>query len=218
MVKKGSLEEKVKRARNTPFSLPEGVTMQKTILPDGRFAYIFRHNKLGDLGRMLILPHSSGQSQFLFEAAGEPDDPMTEKRKAILMPISENILSKMAAICGQGVGEPEPFETHKEQRQIPVKIMQCKKCDMPVAQMIIAIDANTQDGLEDYARIAYPKLKELNVPAWVVGEESEVMVNGELAGEALVMKVWPTREAPYISSSTTLNAQFDELENTHCKK
>lgn len=218
MGKKTSLEERVKCARNTPFSLPEGVSMQKTILPDGRFAYVIRHSKLGDLGRMLILPHSSGQSQFLFEVAGEPDDPMTEKRKSILMPISENILSKMAAICGQGVGDPEPFETHKEQCHINAKIMRCKKCDEPVAQMIIAGDAETQDGLEDYARIAYPKLKELNVPAWVVGEESEVMFNGEMAGEALVMKVWPTREKPYISSSTVLNAQFDELENTHCKK
>jgi hypothetical protein len=31
-----------------------------------------------------------------------------------------------------------------------------------------------QGHLEDYARIMFAKAKELNVPAWILGEETEV--------------------------------------------
>lgn len=212
-----SLAEKVKRAKESNFSLPKEVSMQKTLLPNGKFAYVFRYTTMGELGRMLILPHPSGQSQFLFEASGEPDDPMTKKRAEILKPISDDILSKMEAVCGKGTGEPTPFATPRSQHKIKAEIMRCEKCNASVAQMIIAEDAETADRLEDYARITFPKLKELNVPAWIVGAEREVRVNGAFAGEALVMPVWPKKEKASHVLSIDLNAKFDVLVKNHCK-
>jgi len=96
--KKISLAEKVKRARAMKFEMPDGITSQKTRLPDGVWAYVFRHHEIGELGRLIILPHSHETSQFVCEVVGEPDDPMTKIRKKILEPITKGLLKKMGLV------------------------------------------------------------------------------------------------------------------------
>ena len=54
------------------------------------------------------------------------------------------------------------------------------------------------------------------MPAWIVGYEKEVLSDGEMMGEALVLKVWPSRELARTMLSKELNALFDDLMNTHC--
>ncbi len=56
---KMSLEEKMRKAKATPFSLPKEVGLKKTLLPNGVLAYVFHHNQLGELGRLVILPHQA---------------------------------------------------------------------------------------------------------------------------------------------------------------
>ena len=216
MAKHGSLEEKVRRAKANKFSMPADVSCQKTLLPEGRWAYIFRHDRLGELGRLLILAHGNDQSQFLCEVAGEPDDPITQKRREILEPITRDILDKMALICGKGTGEPEPHTLSKQQHVIKSEWIPCCHCQTPTALLIFAPDAFTADRLEDYARLMYAKVKELNVLTWVVGAEKEVINNGDPVGESLILKIWPVREQAKIILSTEFNPQLDVLMQSHC--
>ena len=80
---------------------------------------------LGELGRLLIIPRGN-QSQFSFEVAGEPDDPMTQKRREILEPIYKEILDTMVEIGGKGEGEPTPYASHKEQIKVEYKAVPCE--------------------------------------------------------------------------------------------
>ena len=96
--------------------------------------------------------------------------------------------------------------------------MPCDRCGAPTAMLIIAPDAITADRLEDYARKMFSKVKELAIPAWVVGAEREVKVNDTLVGEALIMKIWPERKKAKVMLSTELNLQLDELMERHCMK
>ena len=51
----------------------------------------------------------------------------------------------------------------------------------------------------------FPKVKETNVPTWIVGTEKEVTIDGKSAGEALVLKTWPVKEEPKIRFYEYLN-------------
>ncbi|MHB9148351.1 MAG: hypothetical protein ACYC2U_08330 [Candidatus Amoebophilus sp.] len=211
-----SLEEKVKRARAIPFKLPPKVSSQKTLLPEGRWAYVYRHEELGNLGRIVLLPHANNQTQFVCEVAGDPGDPMTKQRQAVLEPITKELLNHMESILGKGQGDLAPYTLKPERLVVKSEIMPCEVCKKPVAMLVLAMDAYTEGDLEDYARLMFTKIKELNVPTWVVGAEKEVIINGDYAGEALVLKCWPTREKAKIIHSTILNPILDELMNNHC--
>lgn len=215
-MKKRGLKAKVQQAKQANFSLPAEVSSQKIFLPEGIWAYVFHHTQLGELGRLLLLPHPSGQTQFACEVAGEPDDPMTQQRQAILEPITKALLEKMEMICGKGQGSPRPYSLSKAQQVIKSEIIPCDQCGEPTAILILAPDALTADRLEDYARRMYAKVKAMNVPTWIVGAEKETMINRMPCGEALVLKVWPKREAAKVISSTVLNPQLDELMQKHC--
>lgn len=216
MTQRRKLSEMVESAKKAKFSLPSNVTSEKTLLPSGQLAYIFRHDQLGQIGRLLFLPHPNGQTQCAFEISGEVDDQMTQKRREIFEPIAKEISRTMEMACGAGSGIPKPYQVEKEAVQVRFKVMPCETCGKPAAVMVIADDANSPDQLEDYARISFSKIKGLNAPTWVVGEENEVVVNGEYAGESLVLKCWPIKEKAKIMYSTELNPLFDELINTHC--
>jgi len=96
-------------------------------------------------------------------------------------------------------------------------VMPCDTCGGEVAMMIIAPpDTHTQSQLEDYAQRIVWTMPELKVPTWVVGRAREVLIDGKLAGEALVLKLWPRPVATQILYSTELNAMFSELMKTHC--
>lgn len=211
---KHTLDEKIKKAREL-FSLPQDITSTKTQLSNGRFAYVFRHVTLGELGRLLILPHSSGESQFSVEVSGDPDDPMTKKRQEMLGPISSEILETMAMICGRGKGKPEPYQTPEQKHEIGCEEIPCETCGALVAILVLS-EADTVAGLEDYARMMHTIIKEKNVPTWVIGREKEVKIKGRYAGLALSMKIWPERGAAQELISTEFNLLLDELIDTHC--
>lgn len=214
-MKNNSLNKKVQKARESNFSLPKGVTSTKTQLSNGRFAYVFRHVTLGELGRLLILPHSNGESQFVVEVSGDPDDPMTTIRQEILAPIASEMLETMAMICGSGKGKPEPYQTPEEKHEIGCEEITCETCGALVALLVLS-EADTVAELEDYARIMHATIKEKNVPAWVLGREEEVKINGEFAGLALSMKIWPERGSVQKLVSTEFNPLLDVLIDSHC--
>jgi hypothetical protein len=117
--------------------------------------------------------------------------------------------------------------------------MQCETCGASVALLIFADDAIDRGGLEDYARLMYPKIVELNVPTWVIGPtigsdpppERPVALDADLIG-ADILKIWPERESicrlrpdefrriePLISiklNPAEINPIIEELATTHC--
>ncbi|MBI1926535.1 hypothetical protein HYR99_20115 [Candidatus Poribacteria bacterium] len=101
--------------------------------------------------------------------------------------------------------------------------MQCETCGASVALLIFADDATDRGGLEDYARLMYPKVVQLNVPTWVIGPpiESEPSPNSPAdipscnSGQAL--KVWPERESICQLRPDEFNPMIEELATTHCR-
>ncbi|MBF0316380.1 MAG: hypothetical protein HQK50_17080 [Oligoflexia bacterium] len=211
-----SLEEKINFAKDTKFSIPPEVSLHKTLLPNGVWTYIFRHLSLGELGRLTFSSSPNEQTQINCEVAGDTSDPMTQKRREILEPITEDILKKMTMICGPGDSAPQPYSSLAEEKIVGTEIISCQRCNQPVAMLVFADGGFTVDCLEDYARIAFVKVKELNVPSWIVGEEREITVNGNLAGEALILKLWPKREEAKVVSSIDFNKKLEILMHKHC--
>ena len=96
-------------------------------------------------------------------------------------------------MCGKGSGKTQLYTLQKQQHLVKSEVMPCGQRGALTAMLIIAPGAITADHLEDCAMRMFSKVKELGIPTWVVGAETEVNVGDELAGEALVMKVWPER-------------------------
>ena len=206
-------------AQGKSFNLPQDVHIEKMMLPNGRKAYVFRHDKMGELGRLLILPHPSGQSQFMVEVSGSEDDPMSTKRRALLEPVAKNVLDTMGSILGHGEGELAPYTTPTQSYRIPIQEVPCEHCHKTVALLVFAADALSADRLEDYARMMYDKVKSMDVPTWIIGTETEeVKIGDEVAGKSLVLKIWPKRIEAQMMLSSYINAELDKLIAMHCKK
>jgi len=154
------IEDKIKE-----FSLPPEVSWQKEIANQPK--YVFRHEGLGDIGRLTIFQNGK-DSQLMFEVIGDEDDPMTDQRKAIFGPISRNMSDFMESVFGRGTAALKPFETpHQGQPFMGERIM-CSKCDTTVAFLVYAPPDATEATLQDYARMGFAKGKEFDVPAWVI--------------------------------------------------
>ncbi len=125
-MRKKSFEEILEAAKNVQFSMPSNVKSQKQLLSNGKWGYVFRHDELGELGRILIVPHGN-ESQICCEVSGEPDDPMTEKRRAILEPISNDIIDKMVSVCGIGNNNVVvPYISPKEKNIVKSRVYTCQ--------------------------------------------------------------------------------------------
>lgn len=96
-------------------------------------------------------------------------------------------------------------------------IMFCHRCGNSVAAIFIAPNAYMAERLEDYARITFLKVNALNIPAWIVEAEEEILMNGDLAGQALVLTVWPTPELASLVPFIETNPMFQPLIETHCE-
>ncbi len=93
-----------------------------------------------------------------------------------------------------------------------------------MALLIFTDDAKDHGGIEDYARMMYPKVVELNVPTWVIGPpiesepkpDSPVALDPDLIG-ADILKVWPEREEVSQLRPDEFNPIIEELTTTHCR-
>jgi hypothetical protein len=206
----------IEASKDAKFSLPHGVSFYERLLPDGNLSYVFRHTDLGELGRILILPRGM-QSQICYEVVGEPDDPMTKKRREIFEPISKGISDKMTLIYGNDMEEPKPYVSPKDPQLIKSMVYPCDTCKAVTAMLIFAPDADTKAGLEDYARIIYLKTRELNVPTWIVGTETTNIVNGKDLRKSLVLKVNPEHEEARVMVPDELMDIIYGLMEAHCK-
>ena len=217
MISSKRKKELDERAKGKSFNLPKDIRLEKELLPNGKLSYVFRHDKLGELGRLLILPQGE-QSQFVVEVSGSKDDSMTEKRRALLEPVAHHVINTVSRIMGIGEGTSTSYTPEKEVHKIAGQEVRCEQCGSLVATLIYGVGAYTADALEDYARMMYDQVKAMNVPAWVIGQEiEEVKIGDELAGKSLVLKLWPERIEAQEMLSIHINSQLDELIANHCK-
>ena len=178
------------------FHLPPDISFKKERLSYG-WAYVFRHAQLGELGRIVLQGRPDGRTQLICEVVGDPADPMTEKRAAIFKPLGMELAQKFdKAIGGEGKGKgpwvDPPLRPTDPQKGVASKLMQCETCGAGVALLIFADHATDLGGLEDYARLMYPKVAELNVPTWVIGPPVGNGPPDERPAD--ILKIWPERE------------------------
>ena len=219
MVNQQRLQELYEKGRQSGFKLPKSVTVKKEYSYEGYLIHIFRHNLLGDLGRIVIIPNSNTKTNIHYEIAGDPDDPMTKRRQKIFEPIAREITEAMDEILGKSDEAVDEYNIQNEGCLIPSKVFPCPKCNEVTAMMLFDDNATTQGELEDHVRLMYSKVKELNVPTWVVGKEIEIeSPDGIQYGKAISMKVWPNREEVKYIDSNEFNHIIDTYMNSHCSK
>lgn len=208
--------ERVETTKHIRFSIPRSVQCHKSLMPNGKWSYVFRHKKLGEIGRVFFLPRHDGRNQLCCEVSGEPDDPMTKKRLKIFEPINRDVVDQVSLICEET--EDVPYDSPKETYTIPARSYSCAICEVLVAMLIFAFEGDTNADLEDYARMMYKKVRESNVPTWVVGRETANIVNGKDLRKSLVLKIHPEREAAIIMTPDELKDKIYKLMTQHCRK
>jgi len=199
------------------FKLPPDISVRKELL-SGTWAYVFRHKQLGDLGRIILQGRPDGRTNVTCEVVGDADDPMTEKRAAIFKPLGMALTRQLdMATGGTGEGESVPLTPGPpaSPKRIASQLVQCERCGAGVALLIYADDATDRGGLEDYARLMYPKVVELNVPTWVIGPPIENEPSPESPAD--ILKIWPKREAVCQLRPDEFNPIIEALATTHCR-
>ena len=198
------------------FRLPPGVSSSKEPLSDGT-AYVFRHEELGLLGRLILQDIAGANCHISLELSGDPDDPMTEKRAAIFKPLGMELASRLekqlgSASTADNLTPPSPPPPSDE--LVESKMMQCEHCDAGVALLIFADQATDHGGLEDYARKMYPQVQQANLPTWVIGPSTGEEPLSERPAD--ILKIWPQREPVQRLRPDEFNSIVDQLARTHC--
>ena len=201
------------------FKLPPDVYMRKEHLSSGDWTYVFRHKQLGDLGRIVIQSRPDGRAHITCEVVGDADDPMTAERAAIFKPLGMELVRQLDRATG-GTGDeksvsPPPRRPAKPLKRVASQLIQCERCGASVALLIFADDATDRGGLEDYARLMYPKVVELNVPTWVIGPPIENEPSPESPAD--ILKIWPEREAIRQLRPDEFDPIIEALATTHCR-
>ena len=199
-----------------PFELPPDISFRKELL-GGAQAYVFRHARLGDLGRIVLRGRPDGRTDLSLELAGDPRDPATEERAAIFEPLGLEITAAFEAAIGSGAPRPtahRPPQPTPPPTRIASQRVECERCGAAVALLVFADDATDPGGLEDAARLMYPHIASLDVPTWIVGPP---LVDEFLEdAPSDLLKVWPEREPPRAMTPAALDAVLDALVGAHC--
>jgi hypothetical protein len=172
-----------------PFRLPSEVTVTRDSVSDG-VAYVFRHRRLGLLGRLVATDYPGQQTLLNAEVAGDESDPMPPRLPAT--PVR--------------VAGPT---THR----IPAQLLQCRRCNAAVGHLIFVEDASLT--LDDHARLMYQRIQDLRLPTWIIGPPPGPGGPTDLPAE--VLKVFPVREPPQRLSPEVFRALIDPLTDQHCQ-
>ncbi len=197
------------------FSLPPEITLKKQQL-EGKWVCNFHHNKLGQLGRIVMQGLPNGHTYLSCEIAGEPNDPMTQTRKEIFEPLARQMSDTMESILGKGSAEgiTIPEMPKAPQEIVESELIPCERCKEPVAMLIFAVGATETSDFEDYARKMYSKYSEINVPTWLIGD-----FIGEANNDApsKVLKIWPRRRPILKMTPNGFKAMIVKLAKNHCQ-
>ena len=191
------------------FNLPEGVSFEKKPFKN-TYAYYFKHESLGALGRILIEPYKNNKSIIKSELApSDPSDPRKSLREDVFGEVSDTVNTAMTSILGDGGRLPQGFE-HKveaEKREyIQNKLCQCEACDKPIHFLIFAPEAKTYSDFIDVKRKMFGPLNQFNLPSFVLGIPDD-------EGTAFIYQVWPNeKELGWVDPDT-----FNDMLGNLCK-
>lgn len=195
------------------FQLPPQITIHKESF-GANWMYIFRHQKLGDLGRIVVQGQPNGETKFTSELSGGPDDPMHQKRKAIFEPLSKNVIAFVESKLGKGRDVPPRRAGPATRHTIANKIVTCSTCNEPIAFLIFSNKWENEGDLEDAARVMYDDIQRLNVPTWIIGEISGA--GNPMNNTTFIKKVWRQRETMFEASPSKFNLMLEKLDQEHC--
>ena len=203
--------------RLSPSLLPAGVTCRRETLPDGNPSWCLSHVDLGDLGRLVVQPTADGQSRILTEITRGGDEAMAERRREVFAPIARVLSEELQRLLGKSEDEPvadyEPLSGPT--RVVPSKMLQCSRCDAFHAHLVFVDDAATAGDLENTARLMFAKIRQLDLPTWIVGAPMERPVPEHT--RAMILKVWPDRQDIRWMMPDELNAILESVECRHCR-
>ncbi|QFT29499.1 hypothetical protein FIV00_03305 [Labrenzia sp. THAF82] len=95
--------------------LPKDVVSTRQDLPDGTPAFYLNHERLGELGRILVLQAGDGQTNIRTEITGDNTDPMAAQRRAIFEPIALKLQSELQRLLG--ASSPQEVNSELPPRQ-----------------------------------------------------------------------------------------------------
>ena len=191
-------------------NLPPEITVKKECVGPC-WIYQFRHNDLGQLGRIILRQLANGQCHLATEVAGDVDDAMTQQRADLFIPLSETVTRQIEAALG-GSSRPafQPYLSPIETEQVECELTTCPRCNQPVA-MLVFTEARQRADFEDYARKMHHRCVELDVPAWIIGEQLGPR------SPTWVLKIWPEREPLRTLTPEAFNAGLEHLVEAHCR-
>jgi hypothetical protein len=143
------------------FTLPPEVTSEEQRLADG-WAYVFRHRRLGMLGRLLLQDLPSGQSHLRCDVAGDPGDPMTAERGRIFRPtglaLSAQPVAALGSVAGVSVPPIPPALPPDPGQWVATRVMICPRCDAPTSAIYDVSSAAEPAQFEGPGPPALPRL------------------------------------------------------------
>lgn len=193
------------------FVLPPDISFSKQA-EGGGWSFYFRHATLGELGRIRVNPHPSGQSQLIVEVSGDPADPMTAQRSAIFKPLALRIAGTIPSAADM----PDPMLPPASSGPgyvVENKMLQCRTCGAFVARLVFAPNATDPGGFEDYVRGLFPSFAKWPVPTWLIGPD---LRPGDPDGPNDILQVLPERGPIQRLTPADLNPRLDALMEQHC--
>lgn len=204
-------------SQNADFSLPPNITVKRQARPNG-VAYAFRDVELGELGRLVVEGTPSGQTRLTSEVAGDPNDPMLQRRLDMLSPLCQQLARVLGGhfdVCDAGnvaLTQPRP----EAAGQVPCEEVRCDTCGHMVAFLIFADEATNKGIFEDVARMMYTHYAPHNVPTYIIGPE---LGEGPLELRAAnILQVWPERAPLECLRPDEFNPRIERLLQQHCVK
>ncbi|MGH0004760.1 hypothetical protein ACQU0X_32235 [Pseudovibrio ascidiaceicola] len=196
--------------------LPADVSCERRTLPDGSPAWYLCHEDLGELGRITVQGTADGHSRILTEITGNDDDPLAEKRREVFTPVALALNKELERLMGK-VDEASPSHQASPpgaSHMVPSKLTQCGRCNGYYAHLVFAENPATRGELENIARLMFDKIKQLNLPTWIIGAPMEAGVPE--SAKSMVLKVWPERQEMQFLTPDEFNAILGSLESEHC--
>jgi hypothetical protein len=193
------------------FQLPPEITVSKDQI-DGQWVFTFRHNELGNIGR-IRLKGTGANTMINLDVIGDPNDPMTARRREIFEPLGMALANQMESVVGAGTENPGPTPMpRQDETLVKSQIMQCEKCDAYVALLIFADNAWSPDRLEDYAQMMYKNYSQMDLPTWIIGPP----LDNSMEAPAYFLKVWPEREPVRRYTPAEFDPIICKLQDSHC--
>lgn len=196
--------------------LPPEISFEKQFLPHG-VAFVFRHQDLGQIGRIVMLEAANGSTCIECETAGDPADPMTARRAEIMEPLGLELTDLLGTAVGGTRHVDRPQISPKSPAPSEVvesQLVPCGRCGAALAMLIYAPGATDAGRFEDCARKMYSTYTGLNIPTWIIGP---ALGRGALMDRpADMLKVWPKRERIQRLTPQEFNRLMHKLTIRHC--